>query len=715
MAGKTIIVYGNSQLSTSVKKFGTASGLFDGTGDFLGVAGDNADFNFATGDFSVDFWFRPTDSTKTQYFYTHHDTDDDNVVIAYNSGKIYFIVTVNGIYTAYYFNSHSLTNDTWYHYEFTRSGTNFYIFKDGVSLALTVIQAIGSSSMPTFGRTLLIGYVWGYIDEFRVSKGIARHTSDFAVPSSAYTSDSYTKLLLHMDGTDGSTSFVSHDLIQYDTHTCNIELLQYQDVKVSEAGTTTTIINITGHGLVTDDFIVNTTRCNTEPNASAELRACRRVKSATANTITVDAITGQVTNDDIRLYKFVDISQYVMLNSIKLSMVAECEDSFAFTMKSSTSNGSGITLLPEVGQYVRIKFDGYAWFTGIINNISYQMNNPDSNVVINITAMPVKYRVNKIFGVINYPAGKSTSTIATEIATTLLSEGVEAGTIETGINIGEAWANDCISLGEVMNEISEQNSFQWFIDKDFKLQFYRDANTVSSREIVEGGEFKDFRDIVISNTLDGYSNAVYFIGGNDVYENPVYAIRVNVDEFDYMQALIAGSGIYGEVIRNSNVTSCTAYNAGVGTSNTNLSVAGHPFTLNDHFYNKTRDLYGYVKAVVDANNITCTDVAGQVSGDVIVFYSVANNMNKESLRQKAISPKSIKFHSFDMTFFPQQRLRIELPTLNIASSYWCVESVEVSDAGRGYFNQIVTAVLRDVNDFSTQRRKNQAIDYFRQF
>ena len=45
-----IAVYGNAQLDTSVKKFGTASVEFDGTGDYLYV---DSNFNIGTGDFTV--------------------------------------------------------------------------------------------------------------------------------------------------------------------------------------------------------------------------------------------------------------------------------------------------------------------------------------------------------------------------------------------------------------------------------------------------------------------------------------------------------------------------------------------------------------------------------------------------------------------------------------------------------------------------------------
>ena len=48
----------------------------------------------------------------------------------------------------------------------------------------------------------------GWMDEVRLSKGVARWTSDFTPPEEEYTTDLDTKLLLHMNGTDGSAGFV---------------------------------------------------------------------------------------------------------------------------------------------------------------------------------------------------------------------------------------------------------------------------------------------------------------------------------------------------------------------------------------------------------------------------------------------------------------------------------------------------------------------------
>ena len=61
-SGKTWTAQDNAQLDTSVKKFGTASGLFDGTGDYVDSE-VSADFGFGTDDFTVDFWMKSGQSS----------------------------------------------------------------------------------------------------------------------------------------------------------------------------------------------------------------------------------------------------------------------------------------------------------------------------------------------------------------------------------------------------------------------------------------------------------------------------------------------------------------------------------------------------------------------------------------------------------------------------------------------------------------------------
>ena len=55
--GKAVTANGDAKISASQSKFGGSSALFDGTGDYLSLA-DSDDWNFGSGDFTIDGWFR---------------------------------------------------------------------------------------------------------------------------------------------------------------------------------------------------------------------------------------------------------------------------------------------------------------------------------------------------------------------------------------------------------------------------------------------------------------------------------------------------------------------------------------------------------------------------------------------------------------------------------------------------------------------------------
>src|SRR3990167_8969973 len=65
--GKTVTAVGNAQLDTAQKKFGTASILLDGTGDYATVP-DSDDWNFGAGDFTIDFWVRFNGVAESEAF-----------------------------------------------------------------------------------------------------------------------------------------------------------------------------------------------------------------------------------------------------------------------------------------------------------------------------------------------------------------------------------------------------------------------------------------------------------------------------------------------------------------------------------------------------------------------------------------------------------------------------------------------------------------------
>ena len=89
--GKAVTANGNAQIDTAQKKFGAASGLFDGTGDYLTLANSN-DWSFGSGDFTIDFWVNhattPTSSVVINYYTAggiRHGTS--NKVLVYGNLK----------------------------------------------------------------------------------------------------------------------------------------------------------------------------------------------------------------------------------------------------------------------------------------------------------------------------------------------------------------------------------------------------------------------------------------------------------------------------------------------------------------------------------------------------------------------------------------------------------------------------------------------------
>lgn len=177
---------GNVQFDTAQSKFGSASCVFDGNGDYLTFP-DSEDWNFGNRDFTIDFWVRFNVLDNSAFW--RNWTNGSNFLSFYWAGNWYlqkgggteFVLSWPDI----------LSTNTWYHIALVRSGNNYYVFRDGVSLETrtdstayvnyTDVSAIGCLTAPSqFNFN-------GWLDEFRISKDIARWTSNFTPPTFEYS------------------------------------------------------------------------------------------------------------------------------------------------------------------------------------------------------------------------------------------------------------------------------------------------------------------------------------------------------------------------------------------------------------------------------------------------------------------------------------------------------------------------------------------------
>lgn len=178
---------GNAQIDTAVSKFGTGSIEFDGTTDYV-VQPISDTYGYGTGDFTIEFWLY-LNSTGLQTIVSNLSSASSTNPHIYISTTIrYFTVNADRITGA------SLSTSQWYHIAVCRASGSTRLFIDGTQSGSTY------SDTNNYGATapLGIGTYWnsgapvttntlnGYIDDLRITKGIARYTSNFTPPTAPF-------------------------------------------------------------------------------------------------------------------------------------------------------------------------------------------------------------------------------------------------------------------------------------------------------------------------------------------------------------------------------------------------------------------------------------------------------------------------------------------------------------------------------------------------
>ncbi|SDA40347.1 DUF2460 domain-containing protein [Mesorhizobium qingshengii] len=187
---------GNAQVDTAQFKFGASSVLFDGTGDAI-TSPNSADFNFGAGRFTVELFVRfATGFGTTEAFCGQWGsaTAEPSWFFWLNAGSLSFRMMDTTSVTRDTSVAWTPTVDTWYHLAVDRDATNkFRVYRDGTMVAsATYAQSMnvgtglfGIGSVPGFPTLAPLN---GWIDELRVTYGVARYASDsgFTVPTAAY-------------------------------------------------------------------------------------------------------------------------------------------------------------------------------------------------------------------------------------------------------------------------------------------------------------------------------------------------------------------------------------------------------------------------------------------------------------------------------------------------------------------------------------------------
>ena len=190
-SGKVWSPSGAAITSLLQSKFGGSSLYLSGAGPHI-VTPDHADFDYAAGDFTIEFWMRPDSISSGQYIIYFHDASGYSPVLIYRDAANLLLCMSSG-------GAWNVANEvviatvsavTWTHIMLARSGSSFRFYQDGVyngkvTSAATLVNAGNQLRIGSNGSGL---YFDGYLDELRITKGYARQTTEtsFTLPTAEY-------------------------------------------------------------------------------------------------------------------------------------------------------------------------------------------------------------------------------------------------------------------------------------------------------------------------------------------------------------------------------------------------------------------------------------------------------------------------------------------------------------------------------------------------
>jgi hypothetical protein len=177
---KVMTSVGNAAASSDTSNFYNGSFEFDGTGDGI-TCPDNTDFEFGSGDFTVECWVKQDDTSGFDVFVGKYGGSSDGE----------FIVGKNGNTPTFYWqdssgnaniNATNFTGNTsqWYHMACVREGDVFTMYINGVCENSTT----DATTIKTTSNKLTIGIendqssspFDGYIQDVRIYKGVSKYS-----------------------------------------------------------------------------------------------------------------------------------------------------------------------------------------------------------------------------------------------------------------------------------------------------------------------------------------------------------------------------------------------------------------------------------------------------------------------------------------------------------------------------------------------------------
>jgi hypothetical protein len=191
--GSNLTLVGNTTGSTTQVKFADTKSIYlDSSVNAVSFTPgyDDPSFNFGTGDWTIELWAYIQTLSGGRNLFSFLRAGTTETVPHFYTSNTDLRYYVNG--TDVISSTNVLTLNTWHHITLTRNGNDHKIFVDGTQVGSTWTSA----QTYVQGRPVLGDYyislnnlnsstntLHGYVQDFRITKGLARYTANFTPPT----------------------------------------------------------------------------------------------------------------------------------------------------------------------------------------------------------------------------------------------------------------------------------------------------------------------------------------------------------------------------------------------------------------------------------------------------------------------------------------------------------------------------------------------------
>jgi hypothetical protein len=177
------VARGNAAVSTAQSKFGGASLVVDGISPTCVTCATTSVHAFGTADFTIEGWVYLNSIGSDKKIFDCNYVDGVMLQL-YPTTSVLWVKGTN-----YDFATTHLPTGQWVHFAVTRASNAINLWIDGTSRASgTNSTNVSAAAELAIGATSSSrdGNINGYIDEFRITKNVARYTSSFTPPTAPF-------------------------------------------------------------------------------------------------------------------------------------------------------------------------------------------------------------------------------------------------------------------------------------------------------------------------------------------------------------------------------------------------------------------------------------------------------------------------------------------------------------------------------------------------